>query len=69
MSLTGPLNVLQQVLKNEQTLVIVGGQFGDEGKGKFVALLAQLFDWIVRFSGGRTRATRSTWTGSSSRRI
>ena len=46
------LNILKRVLQDTQTLVIVGGQFGDEGKGKFVSLLALPFDWIVRFSGG-----------------
>jgi adenylosuccinate synthase len=32
--------------------IIVGAQFGDEGKGKFVDLLAEQQDIIVRFQGG-----------------
>jgi adenylosuccinate synthase len=32
--------------------VIVGTQWGDEGKGKYVDILAQNADYIVRFSGG-----------------
>jgi adenylosuccinate synthase len=33
-------------------LVIVGAQWGDEGKGKVVDLLAQQADLVVRFQGG-----------------
>lgn len=33
-------------------IVITGGQWGDEGKGKIVDLLAQNADVIVRYSGG-----------------
>lgn len=35
-----------------QTLVIVGCQWGDEGKGKFTDYLAPEADYIVRFQGG-----------------
>jgi len=34
------------------TIAIIGGQWGDEGKGKVVDLLAQKAKVIVRFSGG-----------------
>jgi adenylosuccinate synthase len=33
-------------------LVIVGAQWGDEGKGKVVDLLAELADAVIRFQGG-----------------
>ena len=33
-------------------MVIVGAQWGDEGKGKVVDLLTQSFDCVVRFQGG-----------------
>ncbi|SHH15987.1 adenylosuccinate synthase [Thermosipho atlanticus] len=33
-------------------IVIVGLQWGDEGKGKVVAYFSQFFDNVVRFSGG-----------------
>ena len=33
-------------------IVIVGTQWGDEGKGKFVDLLAEYADIVVRFQGG-----------------
>lgn len=32
--------------------VIVGGQWGDEGKGKIVDMLAERADMVVRFNGG-----------------
>src|SRR3989338_7843511 len=32
--------------------VVVGTQWGDEGKGKIVDLLAQTADYVVRFHGG-----------------
>ncbi len=31
---------------------IIGGQWGDEGKGKILDLLAAQADWVVRFQGG-----------------
>jgi len=34
------------------TIAVIGGQWGDEGKGKVVDLLAQKAGVIVRFSGG-----------------
>lgn len=38
---------------DSKTVAIVGGQFGDEGKGKFVALLATDWaDFVVRGTGG-----------------
>lgn len=33
-------------------VVVVGGQWGDEGKGKIVDLLAEKASYVVRFSGG-----------------
>ncbi len=33
-------------------LVVIGAQWGDEGKGKIVDMLAEEVDWVVRFSGG-----------------
>ncbi len=34
------------------SVVVVGSQWGDEGKGKIVDLLTQYSDYIVRFQGG-----------------
>ncbi|MCK4649313.1 adenylosuccinate synthase, partial [bacterium] len=33
-------------------IIIVGTQFGDEGKGKFIDLLAKRTDYIARYQGG-----------------
>jgi adenylosuccinate synthase len=35
-----------------RVLVIVGAQWGDEGKGKLVDVLAERADWVVRYQGG-----------------
>ena len=32
--------------------IVTGAQFGDEGKGKIVDLLAEHYDYVVRFQGG-----------------
>jgi adenylosuccinate synthase len=32
--------------------VVVGAQWGDEGKGKLVDVLAERADWVVRYQGG-----------------
>jgi len=34
------------------TRVVVGTQWGDEGKGKYIDMLAKDSDMVVRFSGG-----------------
>lgn len=36
----------------DNVLVVIGMQFGDEGKGKFVDLLSQEYEYIVRYQGG-----------------
>ncbi|MCC7195284.1 MAG: adenylosuccinate synthase [Gemmatimonadaceae bacterium] len=35
-----------------RTLVVVGAQWGDEGKGKLVDVLAESAGWVVRYQGG-----------------
>jgi len=35
-----------------KTIVVVGAQWGDEGKGKVVDYLSSSFDWIARYAGG-----------------
>ena len=34
------------------TSALIGGQWGDEGKGKVADILAGEMDWVVRFQGG-----------------
>lgn len=38
--------------RETRTLVIVGAQWGDEGKGKLVDVLAEKASWVVRYQGG-----------------
>jgi len=40
------------ILRNVPATVIVGAQWGDEGKGKIVDLLAQSSDLVCRYNGG-----------------
>ena len=37
---------------HRRTDVVVGAQWGDEGKGKLVDVLAERADWVVRYQGG-----------------
>src|SRR5690348_2621057 len=37
---------------NTRTIVVVGAQWGDEGKGKLVDVLSERADWVVRYQGG-----------------
>ena len=38
--------------QSKRTVVVVGAQWGDEGKGKLVDVLAERADWVVRYQGG-----------------
>jgi adenylosuccinate synthase len=42
-------------------LVVIGAQFGDEGKGKIVDLFAEQADLVVRYQGGNN-AGHTLWT-------
>ncbi len=42
--------------------VVVGGQWGDEGKGRIVDLLAEEADLVVRYQGGNN-AGHTVWVG------
>jgi adenylosuccinate synthase len=37
---------------NKRTIVVVGAQWGDEGKGKLVDVMAERAAWVVRYQGG-----------------
>lgn len=43
---------LEEVLGQFQNLTVVGGNWGDEGKGKVIDKILERFDVTVRFSGG-----------------
>jgi adenylosuccinate synthase len=38
--------------QDTRTIVVVGSQWGDEGKGKLVDVIAERADWVVRYQGG-----------------
>lgn len=40
------------MIKRAKTLMVVGAQWGDEGKGKVIDYLAPIVDYVVRFQGG-----------------
>ena len=42
----------EQALNRGKTAVIVGAQWGDEGKGKIVDVLTQTFSVVARYAGG-----------------
>jgi len=44
--------LLKQTLGPFQTLIVAGGNWGDEGKGKVIDLLMGQYDITARFSGG-----------------
>ena len=48
-----------------RNLVVVGTQWGDEGKGKVVDLLTDEVKGVVRFQGGHNAATRWSSKGAS----
>jgi adenylosuccinate synthase len=43
---------MESTLKNGKTAVIVGAQWGDEGKGKIVDVLSENFSVVARYAGG-----------------
>ncbi|MEO6390799.1 MAG: adenylosuccinate synthase [Pyrinomonadaceae bacterium] len=48
-----------------KVIVIIGAQWGDEGKGKIVDLLAERFDIVARYQGGHN-AGHSVYVGNKS---
>ncbi|MBU1131227.1 adenylosuccinate synthase [Patescibacteria group bacterium] len=49
--------------KNWQTVVIVGAQWGDEGKGKVTDFYAKQTDYVVRFQGGNNAGHTIVYDG------
>ena len=48
-----------------KVIVVIGAQWGDEGKGKIVDLLAEQFDIVARYQGGHN-AGHSVQVGDKS---
>ena len=44
-------------------LAVIGAQWGDEGKGKIVDLLANKADYVVRFNGGNNAGHTVVFNG------
>ena len=44
---------LEALVRDAQVVLVVGMQWGDEGKGKITDMLMPYFDAVVRFQGGR----------------
>src|SRR5208283_2285001 len=40
------------IMSNRSNVIILGAQWGDEGKGKVVDLLSERFDVVARYQGG-----------------
>jgi adenylosuccinate synthase len=53
---------LKPALQKIMVIVVIGAQWGDEGKGKIVDLLADRFDVVVRYQGGHN-AGHSVYVG------
>ena len=53
-------------MKPGKTAVVVGAQWGDEGKGKIVDVLSERFKVVARYSGGHNAGHTVTITARSS---
>ena len=51
---------------SRRTVVVVGAQWGDEGKGKLVDVLAERAAWVVRYQGGANAGHTVDLGGDSS---
>ncbi|QBQ08206.1 adenylosuccinate synthetase [Spiroplasma gladiatoris] len=50
-------------MKNYNTLVVVGSQWGDEGKGKITDYFSQVTNLVVRYSGGDNAGHQINFNG------
>ncbi len=59
---------IEQIFQNHQTLIVVGGNWGDEGKGKVIDLIMGGYDVVARFSGG-ANAGHTVYTSSGQKLV
>lgn len=59
---------LRPIIGRHQSLIVVGGNWGDEGKGKIIDLVIRYFDAAVRFSGG-ANAGHTVYTNDGKRLV
>ena len=45
-------SVVRELIRVMSNLIVLGAQWGDEGKGKIVDLLSESFDAVARYQGG-----------------
>ena len=43
------------------SIIVIGAQWGDEGKGKIIDLLTRQSNAVVRFHGGHNEFTKETY--------
>ena len=61
-----PFWTTELTLKKGKTAVIVGAQWGDEGKGKIVDVLSHNFSVVARYAGGHNAGHTVIINGKSS---
>src|SRR6187402_468623 len=60
-----PKALRKQLARMSKVIAVIGAQWGDEGKGKIVDLLAEKFEIVVRYQGGHN-AGHSVQVGDQS---
>jgi adenylosuccinate synthase len=56
---------LEQSVRKASTAVVLGAQWGDEGKGKIVDVLSDNFDIVARYAGGHNAGHTVTISGKT----
>src|SRR5258707_12017817 len=65
LSLHDALPILKTAIPMGKNVVVIGTQWGDEGKGKIVDWLTEHAQGVVRFQGGHNADRKSTRLNSS----
>jgi len=57
------VRVLETIVNKTKTAVVLGAQWGDEGKGKIVDVLSENFEVVARYAGGHNAGHTVTISG------
>ena len=57
------MRVLETIVNKTKTAVVLGAQWGDEGKGKIVDVLSDNFEVVARYAGGHNAGHTVTISG------
>ena len=57
------MRVLETIVNKTKTAVVLGAQWGDEGKGKIVDVLSENFEVVARYAGGHNAGHTVTISG------